>query len=102
MMTRYRMDDGKIVDTANATDTWGEERDFDGKNQISRNTGSQWEHETLYSSAKGRYYIVSTSDWQGSQSTARWVEDREAVGWLLLNEHEMPAELDLLAKLVSE
>lgn len=101
-MSKHKMADGKVVDTARALNEWNEERDFNGKHRISRNTGSQWGHETLYKSAKGRYYIVSNSDWQVSQSTARWVEEREAAGWLVLNEHDIPTDLDLLAKIVSE
>ena len=101
-MARYRMEDGTIANTYMAADVWGEERDWAGDNVVSRNTGSQWEHETLYLSSKGRYYIVSTSDWQGSMSTAHWVDKIQAVAWLLLNEHVIPAKLDRLAKTVSE
>ena len=64
------MNDGTIVDTVKASQTWEEATDWNGSNQISRNTRDQWEHETLYRSAKGRYWKelrqCSTSGSRGS------------------------------------
>lgn len=91
-MAKYRIE-GSIVDTDNSSNAWDEERYFDGHNMISVNTGSQWHHETLYRSRKGRYYIERTSNYQGSRDTAEWVSPQEAVRWLLLNEHEIPSDL---------
>jgi hypothetical protein len=101
-MARYRMDDGTIVDTEKSTRRWGEERDHDGHNFISRATGSQWEHQTLFRSRRGRYYIVHTSDWEGSMPHAEWVSPEEATRWLLLNEHELPEGLQKHEQTVSE
>ena len=92
-MSRYRMEDGTVVDTENSTSRWGEERDHDGSNFISRATGSQWEHQTLFRSRRGRYYVVHVSDWQGSHPHAEWVSPEEATRWLVLNEHEVPDDL---------
>ncbi len=92
-MTRYRMEDDTIVDTALARQRWDEATEWDGRNHISRATGSQWEHETLYRSHKGRYYIVHTSQWQGSLPYAGWQSRQEAAGWLLANGHELPDDL---------
>lgn len=100
-MSRYDLD-GVIVDTDNAAKHWGESTRFDGRNHVSMATGSQWEHETLYLSAKGRYYIESTSQWQGSTPGARFVTNEEAARWLLLNERNLPKDLAAVASEVSE
>ena len=56
-------------------------------------TGSQWEHEQLYRSAKGQWYVESSSQWQGSQPSAKWLTPQEAAEWLVLNDHKLPEEL---------
>ena len=96
-MARYKMDDGVVVDTEKAQTRWEEKTRWNGNNHISVHTGDQWCHETLYKSSKGRYYIVSWSDWQGSTPEARWVSDEEAVGWLLLNGSVLPEDLAVLS-----
>lgn len=90
---RFRMDDGTVLDTENATKDWAEDTFFDGSNHISRATGTQWNHQTLYRSRKGRYYVVRTSQWQGSHASAEWVSPQEAARWLLLNGHSLPDDL---------
>jgi hypothetical protein len=101
-MTRYKMHDDTIVDTDLATGTWQEATDWNGNNHISRPTGSQWNHERLYRSAKGRYYLESTSQWQGSTPSAMWLTDENAARWLLLNDHELPEDLARFAREVCE
>ena len=101
-MARYRMDDGTVIDTANATQSWDEATRWDGHNHISIPTGSQWNHETLYRSRKGRYYIQHQSQWQGSTPSAEWVSNRSAASWLLTNDHELPADLAEMANEISE
>ena len=93
---------GSIVDTDTAKNEWEENTTFDGSNHISKATGSQWTHETLYLSSKGRYYIVRTSQWQGSLPEARFVDNEEAAKWLLLNDHELPDDLAPLKNEVCE
>lgn len=100
-MARYRIE-GTIVDTDNASQSWQEARYHDGHNFISKATGSQWTHQTLYRSRKGRWYIEHTSQWQGSRDSAEWVSPQEAARWLLANDHEVPAELTTFADEVSE
>jgi hypothetical protein len=90
---KYKMDDGSIVDTAKATQHWGEETFHNGSNFISKATGSQWEHEELYRSSKGRYYVERSSQIQGHTSYAEFLTDEQATRWLLVNEHELPDEL---------
>lgn len=98
MFARYEMSDGTIVDIGNASAQWQEATRFDGSNHISLATGSQWDHQTLYRSRRGRYYVERSSQWQGSTPGAEWVSNEEAVRWLLLNEYSptdesWPAEL---------
>jgi hypothetical protein len=87
------MDDGSVVDTDRATQSWEEETDWDGRNHISRATGSQWDHETLYRSRKGRYYVEHTSQWQGSRPHVEWLSPEAAARWLLLMDEELPEDL---------
>jgi len=88
---------GILVDTAKAKQTWEEATFWNGNNHISKATGDQWTHETLYKSAKGRYYILHSSQWQGSRDHAEEIPPRDAAAWLLLNEHELPEDLAALA-----
>jgi hypothetical protein len=101
-MATYRMDDGTVVKTENATKHYAEATYFDGHNRISVATGSQWEHQTLYRSRKGRYYVEHTSQWQGSRDSAEWVSHAEAARWLLANDEDVPTELAEHAEAVSE
>jgi len=101
-MARYHMQDGTVVDTSNATQSWQESRDHNGQNFISRATGSQWNHETLHKSRKGRYWKECKSDWQGSTDRAEWLSPQAAAAWLLLNDEEVPEDLAQYAEEVSE
>jgi hypothetical protein len=87
------MDDRTIVDTEKASASWDEDREWDGSNMISVATGSQWEHERLYCSARGRYYIEHTSQRDGVRSSACYIEPEAAAEWLIANGHELPDDL---------
>jgi len=101
-MTAYRIENS-IVKTENAIKKWIEHSYHDGHNFISVATGSQWHHETLYRSTKGRHYVVRTSDLQGSGAGhAEWVSPEEAARWLGVNQHDIPAELQAAADSVTE
>jgi len=103
-MTTYRMQDGAIIKTENATGHWKEDTRWNGNNHISVATGSQWSHEELYRSKKGRFYIEHWSQMQGSLPSVEWVDDRVAVAWLMANDHEdeIPEELLPLVEEMSE
>ena len=90
---RYEIDENVFVNTDNAKKSWPEETYWNGSNHISKATGSQWVHETLFLSAKGRYYIVATSQWQGTPDAAHLITAEQAAAWLLRNDHELPANL---------
>lgn len=101
-MSTYRMDDGTVVKTENATASWKEDTRWDGSNHISVATGSQWEHQTLYRSRRGRYWLEHTSQWQGSAPYAEWISKRAAAAWLLANDHEIPDDLAAEAEAITE
>jgi hypothetical protein len=101
-MSRYRMDDGTVVDTDNAKQSWDEGKRWNGSNHISLATGSQWNHETLHRSRKGRYYVERWSQWQGSTPGAEWIGHRTAAAWLLANGHDIPDDLVEAAEEVAE
>jgi hypothetical protein len=90
---KFKTEEGALLNTSKAKQSWQEQTRWNGNNHISVNTGSQWTHETLYKSAKDRYYIVFTSQWQGSSPSARFVEPEEAARWLILNDEELPTDL---------
>jgi hypothetical protein len=92
-MATYVMDDGTVVRTENAVESWNEARFWDGRNHVSKATGSQWTHERLYKTRKGRYWVERWSQWQGVRPTAEWLSERDAARWLLANDHELPDDL---------
>ena len=89
---RYEMSDGTIVDVGNASAQWDEGRRWDGSNHISLATGSQWDHQRLYRSRRGRYFVGRWSQWEGSTPSAEWLSNEEAARWLLTNEHPETAD----------
>lgn len=101
-MARYQMEDGTFVDTKKAVASWEEARRWNGNNHISKATGSQWDHETLYKSSKGRYFVEETSQWQGSLDSARFLSREEAAAWLLNNEEDLPEDLAKFAESMVE
>jgi hypothetical protein len=101
-MSVYRMEDGTVINTDKAKQSWEEATRFNGSNMISVATGSQWHHQTLYESRKGRFYIEHTSQWQGSVDRCEWVSEQEAVRWLLANEEEVPDRLAHIVEQVEE
>lgn len=92
-MAKHTMEDGVTIDTKKATASWQEDTYWDGNNHISKATGSQWDHETLYKSSKGRYYLVHNSQWQGSSPSAQFVEPRDAARWIISQDGELPDDL---------
>src|SRR3990167_1943646 len=98
---RYRIDD-TVVDTDNATATYQCRDEHDGRNRVCVHTGSQWEHQMLYRSRRGRYYLAHLSSYQGSRDYAEWLSPEAAARWLVLNESGIPEELAGPAETVTE
>jgi len=93
-VSTYRMQDGTIVKTENETRSWKGEKIWDGNNWISVHTGSQWAHEMLHLSRKGRYWLERTSQYsEGAHDRAEWISPQEATRWLLLNDSTLPDDL---------
>lgn len=97
-----RMENGAVLNTEKAVETWQESTWWNGSNWISRATGSQWEHQRLYKSRKNRYYVVCTSQWQGVATRAEWLSEEDAARWLITNEHDLPEDLERLRDAVEE
>lgn len=96
-MAKYQMEDGFVVDTNQAQQQWREDTRWDGHNHVSVATGSQWEHERLCRSKRGRYYLEHWSDYQGVAPWAQWIAREHAARWLLLNNHDLPPDLAEMA-----
>ena len=99
---KYTMVNGGVVDTDTALECWQEAERWNGQNHISKATGSQWEHETLYQSSKGNFWVEHTSQWQGSTPHAFFLTQEEAARWLLTNEHDLPEDLRAAGAAISE
>jgi len=65
-----------------------EDTDWDGSNQTSVNTRSQWEHEGLYRTAQGRWVLHRWSDYQGTLPSYEFVSAATAREWLLANHQD--------------
>lgn len=96
---RYTLD-RLVVDTERAAQVWHDRTDFDGRQRYSLATGSPWDRETLYLSARGVWYVEATSAWQGSRPHARRVTDRAAARWLLSQGYDLPDQLARYAELL--
>lgn len=62
-----------------------ENTEWDGNNHRSVHTGSQWDHELLYRTAKGRWVLNRWSNRQGSTETYEFLTDEDARQWLIKN-----------------
>lgn len=101
-MPKFRMTDGTIVNSDKAVQQWEEATDWNGLNRISRATGTRWDHQRLYLSSKGRFWLLGTSQWQGSAPSARYVDNAEAAAWLLENDHALPPMLESFENEIEE
>jgi len=100
---KYQMENQMIINTDKAGRSWNEITQWNGKNHISQATGSQWEHETLYQSRRGRYYVIQTSQWQGVTDHAFWLDSRDALAWLLRNGYDTADDIPAgLIELIDE
>ena len=55
---------------------------WDGNNHISKATGSQWEHESLYRTAGGQWVLHHWSNYQGQMASYRLISNDKAAEWL--------------------
>lgn len=83
-----------------AAERFDEDVIWDGRNHVSRATGSQWDHEVLYRTAGGRWVLHRWSQWQGTLPSWTEIDNKAAARWLAINGHEPhPACADEYASL---
>jgi hypothetical protein len=75
---------------------------WDGRNQISVPTGSQWHHEWLYFTKSGKWVLNDFSNYQGTLEGYVQVDEAAAVQWLILNEHFEGEQFEKLPASVRE
>ena len=90
--TKVALPNGKWFDRQECQE-WEECTHFDGHNQISNATGSQWNHESLLRTKMGTWIIHSWSQYQGISESYRVITGDAAVIWLVSNGIEIPEEL---------
>jgi len=93
-MAKIALGNGKWFSTEKA-EAFEEGRDWDGRNHISRATGSQWEHQRLYHTASGRWVLNHWSQYQGHPETYEIIDDEQAITWLVRNEHDFPEDREI-------
>jgi hypothetical protein len=58
------------------------EKDYwDGRNYISRATGSQWDHEMIFITKSGKFILNTYSQWQGKVETFEIISKDHAAIW---------------------
>ena len=101
-MARYKTDDGEILNTEKATNSYREDTVSNGSNMISCATGSQWVHETLFRSSKGNYWIETTCQWGNVMPSGYMISNNKAASWLAMNGHDIPNELEAELESIEE
>jgi len=96
-MRRIALNDGTWFDADQAT-CYEESSHFDGHNMISDATGSQWEHEEVYKTAKGTYVLHAWSQWQGTAPTFEKVSESRAYRWLVRQGYANDVPQEFLVK----
>jgi hypothetical protein len=94
-------DSGRWFDTETAV-KFMESTRWNGKNHISRATGSQWNHETIYYTKGGRWILYQSSEWEGSLPSYEELAESDAVKWLINNEHTDPDDVKALPKTIAD
>jgi len=68
-----------------AATAFDEDTHWDGHNNISAATGSQWDHQRLYRTGQGRWVLHCWSQWEGTVPTWHFVDEKLALNWLIQN-----------------
>lgn len=79
-----------------SAEVWDEGTRWDGSNNISLATGSQWDHERLYRTAGKRWVLNAWSQWEGRKETWRFIDHDAAQAWLIENEYSAEAIKEIL------
>jgi hypothetical protein len=91
---------------ADKAELYKENTFHDGRNWISKATGSQWEHEAIYVTKSGKFILNHYSNFQGSRETYELISKEDAAAWFAkqsFSDDEIPevfrkevAELEIL------
>jgi hypothetical protein len=88
---------GWFDDSAKNIKKFNENTFWNGNNHISKATGSQWSHETLYLTSKGTWVLNHAS---GHSDTYTRIDNEQAARWLVTNDCEddkgIPANVEQL------
>lgn len=85
-MTKQLIGNGKWFDPDKAT-LFEESRWFDGSNYISYATGTQWNHEELYRTAKNTWILHEWYDWQNGYEHWKVISLTDAEEWMANHGH---------------
>lgn len=105
MAKRTQLEDGRWFDLEAVRGKWSESTTFDGRNNVSDATGSQWDHETLYLTSKKTWVLNHWSQWEGSVESYAEITADEASRWLtsqgqdvedIAAKHEVPELVETL------
>jgi len=94
-MDRIALENGSWFDADKARKI-NEHEWWDGNNWISSATGSQWDHEVLHETAKGKWVLHHWSQRTGYGDSWELLTDQEAAVWLVENNREIPERLTSL------
>ena len=72
---------------------WDEACEFDGRNLISRATGSQWDHELLFKTQQGTWILNQYSAHQGTLESYEQINEEAAARWFTSQGLDAPKSL---------
>lgn len=73
---------------------WKEGTWWDGRNHVSKSTGSQFYHEEIFKTKTGKWVLCSWSNYQGTTETYIEISKEEAAEWFIKNEVDHPKALN--------
>jgi len=83
---------------AEKAEQFDEESYWNGRNFISKATGNQWEHETLFKTRSGKWVLNHWSNFQGSLETYVEIDEEAAATWFLKQGMDLPEGLEKFAQ----
>jgi len=87
---------GVLLDTNESVMTWVDAAYWDGSNNVSRATNSEWLEQRLHKTRKGTYWVETISRIEYRPNSGELVSPAEALAWLLQNGYagdELPDDL---------
>lgn len=100
-MKRVSLINGKWFDLQKA-EKFQENTFWNGSNQISKITKSQFEHQDLYLTASGVWVLNTWSNYQNSIETFEQIEIKQVAEWFVKNEFSDDDIPDNVLKLIKE